>query len=303
MESTSVAICTRNRGDTIVRAIRSILACDHRSWELCIVDQSDDERTADALVPFLEDRRIRYRRSRTVGIATARNLAAGEARSELIAYTDDDCEVAADWLRELEAAFAVDERIGIVFGNVLAGPHDAAAGFVPAYVQEQAALARRLRDKNRVDGAGACMALRRSAWRALGGFDETLGCGAHLLSGEETDLTIRALRTRVFAYHTPRARVTHHGFYPWAEHRAVMERYWYGTGAAFARSFAAEPAAVARVLFGLAARWATKLSPVAASLHPRAHRLARLSAFARGFVAGLVAGRRPCSAFAVRAAA
>jgi glycosyltransferase involved in cell wall biosynthesis len=176
MQAMSVAIGTRNRGDTIVRDIRSILACHHRSWELCIVDQSDDELTAEALVPLLEDRRIRYQRSRTVGIATARNLAVAEARSELIAYTDDDCEVAADWLQELEAAFAVDGRVGIVFGNVLAGPHDAAAGFVSAYVQKTPALARGLQDKNRVDGAAACMALRRSAWRALGGFDETLGC-------------------------------------------------------------------------------------------------------------------------------
>jgi glycosyltransferase involved in cell wall biosynthesis len=303
MESMSVAICTRNRGDTIVRAIRSILACDDSSWELCMVDQSDDERTAEAIVPFLEDRRIRYRRSGTVGIATARNLAVAEARSEWIAYTDDDCEVDTDWLRELEAGFRVDERVGLVFGNVLAGPHDPGAGFVPAYVQETPALARGLRDKNRVDGAAACMALRRSAWRALGGFDETLGSGAHLLSGEETDLTIRALRMGVFAYHTPRAIVTHHGFYHWAEHRAVMERYWYGTGAAFARSFAAEPVAVTGVLLGLAARWATKLSPVAASLHPRAHRMARLAAFARGFAAGLVAGRQPCSAFPERATA
>lgn len=78
---------------------------------------------------------------------------------------------------------------------------------------------------------------------------------------------------------------------------------WYGTGAAFARSFTAEPFAVTRVLFGLAARWATQLSPIAASLHPRAHRLARLSAFARGFAAGLVAGRRPRSTFPERAAA
>jgi hypothetical protein len=82
-----------------------------------------------------------------------------------------------------------------------------------------------------------------------------------------------------------------------------MAKYWYGTGAAFSRSFAVEPFAVARVLFGLAGRWATELSPIAASLHPRAHRSARLSAFARGFAAGLVTVRRPCSTFPERAAA
>jgi len=295
MQVMTVAIGTRNRGDSIVRTVRTILACDHPAWELRIVDQSDDERTAEALAPFLEHPRIRYRRSRTVGIATARNLAVAEAPSELIAITDDDCEMAADWLREVEAAFALDARIGLVFGNVLPGPHDTRAGFVPAYVQDEPALARGLRDKNRVEGAAASMAVRRSAWRALGGFDETLGPGAHLRSGEETDLTIRALRMAFFVYQTPRARVTHHGFYPWAQHRDVMDKYWYGTGAAFARNVAADPVGMARVLAGLAGRWATRLSPVASSLDARPHRLARLSAFARGFAAGLVTARRPRS--------
>lgn len=303
MEAITVAIGTRNRGDIIVRTVRSILASDHAAWELRIADQSDDERTAKAVAPFLQDPRIRYRRSRTVGVATARNLAVAKSESELIAITDDDCEVATDWLAELAAAFSLDARIGVVFGNVSPGPHDRRAGFVPAFVRDAPALARGLRDKNRVDGVAGSMAMRRSAWRVLGGFDETLGSGAHFRSGEETDLAIRALRKGFFVYQTPRARVTHHGFYPWAQHRDVMTRYWYGTGAAFGRSFAADPLGIARALVGLAGRWATGLSPVAASLDTQPHRLDRLSAFARGFAAGLVVGRRPASLAPERATA
>jgi GT2 family glycosyltransferase len=292
MQAMTVAIGTRNRGDGIVRTVRSILASEHASWELRIVDQSDDERTARALAPFLADPRIRYRRSRAVGVAAARNLAAADGAGELVAITDDDCEVSADWLRELEAAFAPDERIAIVFGDVLPGPHDAAAGFVPAFVGEAPALARSLRDKNLVDGAAASMAVRRRAWDALGGFDEALGLGTPLRSGEEFDLALRALRTGYFVQQTPGARVTHHGFYPWTRQREVMEQYWYGTGAACARNVLADPVGMAGVLGGLARRWATGLSPVASSLGGRPHRLARLSAFARGFGAGLLAARR-----------
>ena len=292
MHAMTIAIGTRNRGDLIVRTVRSVLATDAPGWTLRIVDQSDDERTAKALAPFLDDARIRYRRSRTVGVASARNLAVAEADTELVAVTDDDCEVAPDWLRELDAAFALDARIALVFGNVVPGPHDARLGFVPACVLDEPVLARELRDKNLVEGAGASMAVRRNAWRALGGFDETLGLGTRLRSGEETDLTIRALRSGFFVHQTPRARVTHHGFYPWSEHRAVIDNYWYGTGAAFARNVAAAPVGMARVLAGLAGRWATAASPVASSLAQRPHRVARLSAFARGFAVGLVAARR-----------
>src|SRR5262249_58343590 len=139
MQAMTVAIATRNRGDSILRPVRSLLASDHDSWQLHIVDQSDDERTAEALAPFLHDPRIHYRRSPTVGVAIARNLALGDAASDLVAITDDDCEVAADWLRELEAAFALDPRIAVVFGNILPAPHDPDAGFVPAYVRAEPA--------------------------------------------------------------------------------------------------------------------------------------------------------------------
>ncbi|MGH7894136.1 MAG: hypothetical protein ACREQL_05660, partial [Candidatus Binatia bacterium] len=168
---------------------------------------------------------------------------------------------------------------------------------------DEPVLARSLRDKNRVEGTGACMAIRRSLWRALGGFDETLGAGARLRAAEETDLTIRALRAGFFVYETPRVRVTHHGFYPWALHHTVMARYWYGTGAAFARSFVAHPVAIGGVLVGLAGRWVVGTSRVASSLDARPHRLTRLAAFARGFAAGLVAPRRPATASVEPAAA
>ena len=292
MHAMTVAIGTRNRGDSIVRTVRSILASDPPPLELRIVDQSDDDGTANALASFLDDPRVRYRHSRAVGVAIARNLAVDEAEGEFVAITDDDCEVAPDWLGELAAAFALDARIAVVFGNVLPGPHDARAGFVPACVHDAPALARRLREKNRVDGAAASMAVRRSAWDAIGGFDEALGLGTRFQSGEEIDLAIRALRMGFFVSQAPRACVTHHGFYPWARHGAVMDKYWYGTGAAFARNVTADPLGIARVLAGLAARWATGRSPVASSLARRPHRLVRLSAFSRGFAAGLLSARQ-----------
>ena len=303
MQPMTVVIGTRNHGDSIARTVAAIVASDHPDWRLHVVDQSDDDRTAHAMAPFLGDRRIHYRRSGTVGLSLARNLGIAEATTELVAVTDDDCEVAPDWLAEIDRAFALDPRIGLVFGNVLPGPHDRRAGFVPAYVTEEPQLARGLRDKNRVEGTGASMAVRRSQWLALGGFDETLGSGAPLRAGEEIDLTIRALAAGCFVYETPRVRVIHHGFYPLAVQRAVMAHYWYGTGAAFARGFAGNPVAMTRVLIGLAGRWASQPSRVASSLDARQHRARRLVAFARGFAAGLVAPRSPATVSAQRAAA
>jgi GT2 family glycosyltransferase len=98
----------------------------------------------------------------------------------------------------------------------------------------------------RVIGAG--MAVRRDAVLALGGFDEQLGPGAPLRSGEDRDLAARALTAGWRVYQTPDAMVVHHGFRTWAEGRELTRRDWYGIGAAYAKQVKAGHLAVFVVL-------------------------------------------------------
>jgi len=282
----TVVISTRNRGDSVLRTIRTILLNGHPNCEVRIVDQSDDDVTERSLRPLLDNPCICYVRSATKGLSTGRNLGIRDAQSELIALTDDDCEVPSDWLRELVAAFAVDRRIGIVFGNVLPGPHDRSKGFVQAYVRTEPFLARSVCDKNQVEGTSACMGIRRSVWQLLGGFDEMLGLGAPLMSAEETDLTIRALLAGFFVYETPRVAIVHHGFQSFEKSLTLVHRNWYGTGAVFVKHLKGGQFSLVPLLFRLAWRWVFGRSRVASSLRPHSHRLLRLAAFARGFAAG-----------------
>ena len=282
----TVVIATRDRGDRVVNAVASVRANDYANWELIVVDQSRDDRTEAALRRFSSDRRIRYLRSPTRGVSHGRNLGIRQARSELVAITDDDCEVSAGWLRELAAAFASDERVGIVFGNALPGPHDPALGFVPAYLRDAPFRARGMRDKHRVEGMSACMGLRRTVWQALGGFDPLLGVGARFESAAESDLTISALLAGYVVYETPAVVVVHHGFRTWKEGRALIRRYWYGTGAMLAKHLKRGHLSVARLLVQLAWRWAFGRSRVAASLGGHRYQGLRLASFALGFAAG-----------------
>lgn len=286
MPSVTVVISTRERGDRIVQTIRTIQANTHADFELRVVDQSTVDDTEAAVRESLTDPRIRYIRSATTGVSTGRNIGIAGAQSELIAITDDDCEVPATWLQEFVAAFAVDPRIGIVFGNVLPCQHDATAGFVPAYVRQEPFLARSLRDKLDVEGGSACMGLRRSVWQELGGFDEMLGLGAPLRSGGESDLTIRCLLAGHFVFETPKASVIHHEFHTWEEGRSVVERYWYGTGAMFVKQLKCGHWSVLQLLVRLAWRWAVGRSRFATSLGRSPYRLFRLVSFLRGFLAG-----------------
>jgi GT2 family glycosyltransferase len=210
------------------------------------------------------------------------------AHGTLVGLLDDDCDAPATWVPELVAAFAGEPRVGVVFGNLEAGSHDAAAGFVGSYHREEPSLARHLWEQDRADGVAACMGVRRSVWEQVGGFDEMLGVGARLKSAAEGDFTLRALAAGHFVYETPRWSAVHRGFRSWDESPDTVHRYWYGTGAMVAKPLKLGQRGAWRLLARLGWRWAFGRSPVSVSLGGSAHRLSRLAAFLRGFAAGLL---------------
>jgi GT2 family glycosyltransferase len=282
----SVVLSTRNRGDAASGAIRTILDNDYPDFEVIVLDQSDDDLTRKSIAPFLTDPRIRYLRGDERGRSAGLNAAIRAARGALVSITDDDCTVPLDWLREFEAAFAMDSRIGIVFGNVLPAPHDRAVGCIPAFVRQSPFLARGLSDKCQVQGIGACMGVRLSVWQTLAGFDEMLGSGARFKAGEDGDLALRALSAGHWVYETPAVHVVHHGLRKWEQLPALIDSYWHGTGAMLAKPVKTGRWQVVPLLIQLAARWAFGRSTVGSSLGFRPERLRKLRAFCRGFLEG-----------------
>jgi GT2 family glycosyltransferase len=272
----------------VVRAVRAVLAGGRKDVEIVVVDQSVDDSTRAALAEFGSRSNLRYVKTDGTGSAAARNLGISHAGAEIVGLTDDDCEVRSDWIAELVAGFAVDDRIAVVFGSVAAAAHDSEAGFIPAHVGRAQFLARRPRELHRVDGMAACMGVRRSAWQALGGFDTALGSGAPLRSAAEGDLALRALGAGWFVYGNPRLGVLHHGFRTLEEGRELISSYLYGTGAMLAKPLKLGQMSVCPLLARLAGRWAFGRSPVAASLGSRSQRWFRLGAFLRGFTAGIL---------------
>src|SRR3954451_20720738 len=113
----SVVLATRNRPEAVPDALRFLLANVGVHFEVVVVDQSDDEVTRTALSTGAGDPRVRYLRSAGRGLASARNEGIAAARAELVAMTDDDCEVPPDWLASMVAALQSHPRVGVVFGN------------------------------------------------------------------------------------------------------------------------------------------------------------------------------------------
>ena len=105
MEKISVYIPCYNAEKFIVRSVRSILAQTLCSDEVLVIDDGSTDRSI-ALIEKLPVKVISMGRNQ--GLAAARNRAYKEAKNELIACIDADCQAHPEWLEQLVKAFPVD---------------------------------------------------------------------------------------------------------------------------------------------------------------------------------------------------
>jgi GT2 family glycosyltransferase len=237
----SVIVCTRNRGDDVVVAVRSIQRCKFRDFELLIIDQSDDEATQRALEPLCQaDSRLLYVRMAVPGKPGALNKAFQLARGKYLVLTDDDCEVCEGWIDAFVEVFEANPRVGCVHGDVSAGPYDPAQGYIPVCRIERAHTISSLDDFLNPAGEdwdnfgiGASMALRAEVVAAIGGCDPCIGPGAKFRTGDDTDIGVQVLRLGYAMHFSPAASVVHHGFRYWSSSRADIGRSGFAQGAIF----------------------------------------------------------------------
>ncbi|UCD78789.1 MAG: mycofactocin biosynthesis glycosyltransferase MftF [Desulfobacterales bacterium] len=112
----SVIIPVRNRPDDIETCLQSLGKIDYPKdrLEIIVVDDASTDQTPDVVSGF-PVRLIRLKQRRQAPYC--RNLAAGQARGELLAMIDSDCLADSGWLRELVPAFK-DKTLGAVGGVV-----------------------------------------------------------------------------------------------------------------------------------------------------------------------------------------
>jgi len=214
--SQAIVVCTRDRPDDLRRCLASLLVARRPASPIVIVDQSrNDDTEAVARAAMEQHDGIDYVRSSSTGAAVARNEGAARVEEDLLLFTDDDCEVDADWAETWSAVFGEDARIGLAFGRVTAPQYDPNAGLIPTFDPGPVTrtfgpevLRRRLADL----GMGANMAMLRTVWQQSGGFDGQFGPGTDLPAAEEGDLVVRVVDLHFDVAHAPTPRVVHHGY-------------------------------------------------------------------------------------------
>jgi cellulose synthase/poly-beta-1,6-N-acetylglucosamine synthase-like glycosyltransferase len=227
----SLIICTRDRYHQLARCLESVRRITFdRPWELIIVDNGSTDDTAEVIRNFIKTTDIRAiclfepRRGKSNGLNSALEMACGQ----ILAFTDDDCYPAPDFLTRVWSAFD-DPSVGYIGGRiVLHDPTDH-----PLTINESMAPrtfpARSFVCAGCVQGAN--MAFRRRVLFDIGGFDPVFGPGAMFPAAEEIEAVSRASAMGWKGEYRPEVVVSHHHGRKAADAAALWKSYAMGCGA------------------------------------------------------------------------
>jgi len=229
----SVVVPTRNRPAHAGACARAILTLSGFT-ELIFVDQSDDHATEEDL-SRIDDPRFRYIRTDTRGVTNGRNIgmSASIGRSDIVAFTDDDCRVRPDWVQRTIDIFAADPEVAVVCGRVVVPEEVRQIGYAEAFEPKEREWQHRYPPLGRDWGLTANFSVRLSMLDTIGYFDPILGAGAPLRSGGEPDFLFRALRAGYKVVNASEVVVDHYGARkPGEEFRKLIMGYGAGTASA-----------------------------------------------------------------------
>src|SRR5262249_40988234 len=205
----SVVVCTRNRPDSVLVTLRSLLAMHYRPFEIVLIDNApSSDATKDAvLAAYGEDPRVRHVRESRRGLSCARNRGLTEASADIVAFTDDDVTVDPWWLDGIVRGFQAAPDVACVTGMIATAQLENASQLY-FHLREAwgAVCERRVFDlaDNRDDsplypyspgifGAGANFAVSRVVMKEIGGFNEALGAGTLSGGGEDLEMFMRII--------------------------------------------------------------------------------------------------------------
>jgi O-antigen biosynthesis protein len=182
------------------------------SYEIIVADDGSSDETAD--LPRLAPGVRHVVNSSNLGFLRNCNKAARSARGEFLIFLNNDTVVQPGWLTALVQTLESDARIGLV-GPMLCYPNgqvQEAGGIVWAdasgwnygrYDDPERPEYNYVKEVDYV--SGACIAVRRTVWEEIGGFDETFAPAYY----EDTDLAFQIREKGYRVVYQPLSRVVH----------------------------------------------------------------------------------------------
>jgi glycosyltransferase involved in cell wall biosynthesis len=222
----SIIVPTYNRPRQIVLCLEALSRINypHSSFEVIVVDDGSRLPVQNFVSPFYDKMNLTIITQENAGPSAARNAGANGAKGDFLAFTDDDCMPAPDWLQTLSIRFKTSPECAIIGRSVNAladNLFDTASQmlieYLHAYYNHNPNQARFITSNN--------LSLPTKQFHNLGGFDT----GFSRAGGEDREF---CENWRHFGYrviYAPEVIVNH-------SHGLIFSSFWrqhfnYGRGA------------------------------------------------------------------------
>ena len=163
----SVIVCTRNGAGRIASCLAALERIMDRNFQIIVVDDGSVDATARIVADHFP--RVLLVRLKAAGLSAARNAGAEAALGEILAYTDDDCEVDQEWLCRIRPLLKRGLYQAVCGPNLPPAPEMwqeaivCAAPGAPSHVM--------LDDEEAEHLPGCSLVVSKAAFLAIGGFD------------------------------------------------------------------------------------------------------------------------------------
>ena len=233
LPSATIAICTRDRPQDLARALAAVTRAAAGRHAILVVDNAPSSNASRDVVAAHTG--VEYVVELRPGLNAARNRAMHIARTDVVAFTDDDAAPEPGWIEALLRNFDHRLVLGVTGLTLPLELRSEAQEWFERYSPFGRGYFRRVFDASETSphaagaiGAGANMAIRRDVLALAGPFDESLDAGTPTRSGGDHEMFARILTRGYRMVYEPAAVSWHRHRTSWDELRNTIEGY--GTG-------------------------------------------------------------------------
>jgi len=222
----SIIIPTYNRPQELASCLDSLtlLEYENNCFEVIVVDDGSRVSPDHAIVPFRDRISLRLLKQKHAGPASARNAGASQAQGRFLAFTDDDCRPARNWLKELGQHLHTNP-VRMVGGRIVNAVSENIYSSASHLILDIVYAHYNVNGTNPHFFASNNMAVATDTFLSAGGFDTSY----HLAGGEDREFCDRWRSIGYQMVFEPEAVICH-------THKLNLRTFWkqhkaYGCGA------------------------------------------------------------------------
>jgi len=222
----SVIIATKNRANQLEVCLKRILNSVEMPLEIIVVDQSTNSETRKLILDE-NIKLIKYFHLNSKGKSKSLNYAISRAKGTILAFTDDDCLVDKNWIKNINKTFNKHKNISLCCGKTL--PYQSKQHekeFCPCTFKknpDKFGITEKPGPHWKNVGFGNNMAIETKVLKKIGLFKEWLGPGSIGSNAEDAEIINRSLINNYKIGYEPTMLIYHN---KWLNEEKKIKQEW-----------------------------------------------------------------------------